>query len=537
MRRLTLSALAAALVLVVLSACSKQASDVGASTTQAASTGFAQTASTTAPIAWFPGAVDAAFAEAQAKNKPVFLFWHAAWCPYCQDLKASVFTRPDVIAKLGFFVPVSLDGDLPGAQKISDEFHVAGYPTVLVLKGDRTELARISGGMDLNRYAEVLDVVLGDVKPVKALLDDLDHSAASLNATDCRRLAYNGWSLDTELTSSAEELRMLSSSLAKAASRCPAESKVERVRLTILAAAAATDAAEETLDAGKAPDAATTSLVNDVRALLEDVGLSTSVADSFQELSDNFFLAARLSSPSTAPDLMQKWTVVMNAAAEDKRYSEGQRLAAIAGELHAAQALSPKGVIPADMASAAEARVQETLAHKHDSFTRAAVVNAAIDILETLDEPQMAHTMVEAELKTATTPYYYMSHLASLDEKLGHPDRAVAWTKRAYEESKGPVTRFRWGTSYVTSLIRNRPADAAAIQQATLSVLGELGSADDLHGTNSSRLRRLSSALQKWNADGKHSEVLRAAQQRMKAVCGNGAEGDVAEACRRFLAS
>src|SRR5262245_48665386 len=71
-----------------------------------------------AAITWFAGTVKAALAEAQAKNKPVFLFWHAAWCPYCQDLKASVFTRQDVIAKMDFFIPVSLDGDLPGAQKI-----------------------------------------------------------------------------------------------------------------------------------------------------------------------------------------------------------------------------------------------------------------------------------------------------------------------------------------------------------------------------------------------------------------------------------
>lgn len=522
------------LALALVSACSQK---TGTNESTRQDTAANPQATHRTEIPWFPGNVDAAFAEAQAKNKPVFLFWHAAWCPYCQDLKASVFTRPDVIAKLDFFIPVSLDGDLPGAQKISDEFHVAGYPTVLVLKGDRTELARISGGMDLNRYAEVLDVVLGDMKPVKALLDELQHSDASLNAPDCRRLAYNAWTLDSEMTSSAEELRELSSDLARATERCPADSRVERARLTVLAAAMATNAAEDTLTAGTAPDAASTALVNNVRALLGDVALSTSIADSLQELSDNFFVAARLSSPATASDLMQRWSAVMNAAAEDQRYSEGQRLAAIAGELHAAKALEPHGVIPTEMAAAAKARVRETLSHKHDSFTRGAVVNAAIDILETLDDPQEAYTMVEAELKSATTPYYYMSHLASLDEALGRPDEAIAWMKRAYDESKGPATRFRWGTSYVVTLIRLRPADSKDIQQATLSVLGELASADDLHGSNSSRLRRLDNALRKWSAGGKHGDVLRAAQERVKAICGSAGQEGVADACRQFVAS
>ena len=35
----------------------------------------------------------------------------------------------------------------------------------------------------------------------------------------------------------------------------------------------------------------------------------------------------------------------------------------------------------------------------------------------------------------------------------------------------------------------------------------------------------------------KHADVLRAAQERMKAVCGSNAEGDVAKACQGFLAS
>ena len=88
---------------------------------------------------------------------------------------------------------VLLDGDDPGAQKWGEVFHVSGYPTVLILRPDRTELARIAGGMDLTQYAEVLDLVLGDVRPVQAVLASLDASSASLSQDDCRRLAYNAW--------------------------------------------------------------------------------------------------------------------------------------------------------------------------------------------------------------------------------------------------------------------------------------------------------------------------------------------------------
>ena len=47
-----------------------------------------------AGIAWLDD-VEAGFAEAEAGNKPVFLFWGAEWCPYCADLKAHVFARRD----------------------------------------------------------------------------------------------------------------------------------------------------------------------------------------------------------------------------------------------------------------------------------------------------------------------------------------------------------------------------------------------------------------------------------------------------------
>jgi thiol:disulfide interchange protein len=148
-----------------------------------------------AGIDWFQGGVEAAFARAAAENKPVFLYWGAVWCPYCADLKAHVFSRQDFQQKLRLFVPVYLDGDDPGAQKWGDVFEIAGYPTVLALAPDRTELARIAGGMDLTVYTEVLDLVLGDLRPIEDVLGGAERGAR-LSRDDCRRLAYNGWGLE-----------------------------------------------------------------------------------------------------------------------------------------------------------------------------------------------------------------------------------------------------------------------------------------------------------------------------------------------------
>jgi protein disulfide-isomerase len=102
-------------------------------------------------IRWFKGSMEQAMAAAAQDNKLLMVYWGAKWCPYCQTLRKTVFTRSDFIEKTSLFIPVFMDADLPGAQSWGETFKVSGYPTVLILKPDRTELARMSGGMDLKR--------------------------------------------------------------------------------------------------------------------------------------------------------------------------------------------------------------------------------------------------------------------------------------------------------------------------------------------------------------------------------------------------
>src|SRR5688572_21186114 len=149
-------------------------------------------------IAWFKGDVDAAFRSAQASNKPVLLYWGAQWCPPCKQLKSAVFNRPDFIEKSRLFVAEYLDGDLPDAQKWGDVCRVTGYPTVVVFKADRSEITRIAGNMDLSLYARVLDDALGDVRPIKDVIELATAAQAPLGAADCRRLAYHAFDLEDD---------------------------------------------------------------------------------------------------------------------------------------------------------------------------------------------------------------------------------------------------------------------------------------------------------------------------------------------------
>ncbi len=67
-------------------------------------------------------------------------------------------------------MPVYLDGDTPSAQKHGERFGVVGYPTMILFKPDGTEITRLPGGVDVARYARILDVALADARPVSDIL-------------------------------------------------------------------------------------------------------------------------------------------------------------------------------------------------------------------------------------------------------------------------------------------------------------------------------------------------------------------------------
>ncbi|HEY6457721.1 MAG TPA: thioredoxin family protein [Steroidobacteraceae bacterium] len=488
-----------------------------------------------ASIAWYGGSVESAFATARAQNKPVFLYWGAQWCPPCHELKATVFSRSDFIEKLKLFIPVYLDGDDPGAQKWGDQFGVTGYPTVLVLRADRSELARISGGMDLAQYSEVLDSVLGDVRPVGAILAALQAPGAQvLSRDDCHRLAYYGWDLTDEVNSRSSAL---AATLARAAARCPTGTEADRARLIVMAASVAADGEAAALVAGKAPGRWLVRLIGQVDGLLGDQALADSIADAIGDLDESFFQAVDKSQPERAAAWSRRYARVMEAAATEPRFSVADHLYFLNSELAATKALDAKHEIAPQLVARAHQRIDAALAGKLDEHARASVVNAALNILDLLGDDDRAYAITRAQMAQSKSPYYYMLDLASLDEKHGHPDSAVNWLAQAYAQSQGAATRFQWGTEYLMGLIRMKPTDDARIRSAGLQVLGELVGPDRIYRRTRDRLQRLSQALEKWNVSGDHTATIAVLRRRMDGICSQIPKSDPANAaCRGFLA-
>ncbi|MGZ9075869.1 MAG: thioredoxin family protein, partial [Burkholderiaceae bacterium] len=128
-----------------------------------------------AAIAWVntktTADVDSAFSTAQAGKKPVFLFWTATWCPPCNHVKSTIFTRIEFITKSASFVPLYIDGDTPSGQALGKRFNVSGYPTMVLLTADGNEVTRLEGAIEPAKYMQLLERGLAGGASARQLLD------------------------------------------------------------------------------------------------------------------------------------------------------------------------------------------------------------------------------------------------------------------------------------------------------------------------------------------------------------------------------
>jgi protein disulfide-isomerase len=483
-------------------------------------------------IAWFNGDVDAAFKSARASNKPVLLYWGAQWCPPCKQLKSAVFSRPDFIEKSKLFVAVYLDGDLPDAQKWGDVFRVTGYPTVVVLKPDRTEITRVAGNMDLSLYARVLDDALGDVRPVRDVIALATQGAAPLSATDCRRLAYHAFDLEDEGIFDSAKLQL---AFENAARLCPVELAKERARLNILAASKAASLQKDAIEKGARADKALTVLIVRINELLGNKELAMANADALRGLPKEFFTAARQTLPQIAPGMRERLMAVADATTASTQFAPADQLAAQLIKIRVAKAYAPDGKVPTDVRTVALQTATKMLAVKQDPYVRAGVVNSAINIYIALDDWARARDLLALEASTSNTPHYYIGDWADAEEHLGNNQKALELLAEAYQEARGPASRFQWGFQYLDGLLRLAPDDVATIEKVGIAVLAELDGPNRIHRRTLSRLTRFDKSLRQWNTTPQRAAVVGKFRTRVEQACAK-SPGDLAteQGCSGF---
>ncbi len=96
---------------------------------------------------------------AAAREKPVFLYFHAHWCTYCKKLQQTTLADAGVIQALNEnFVSVSVDVDKE--RNLARDWNVRGLPMMVFLRPDGSTIAGIPGFVDSRRFMEAVGKVL-----------------------------------------------------------------------------------------------------------------------------------------------------------------------------------------------------------------------------------------------------------------------------------------------------------------------------------------------------------------------------------------
>src|SRR6202795_3009997 len=325
----------------VLAACAIATGTVapaGAAAPTAAKAAAPETTPIETGISWYKGDVDSAFGVAKAEKRPVFLYWGAVWCPPCNQVKATIFNRQDFIERSRFFVPVYIDGDSPSAQRLGARFKVSGYPTMILLKPDGTEITRLPGEVEAEQYMRVLTLGMNGARPVKqTLAAALAHDGAKLTPEDWRMLAYYSWETDEQQLLSKEKL---AATLQRVAQVCPADQPETAARLKLQALVAAANAKDAKPRDDKSATAQLMPVLGDPKLARENFDLLVYYP---REVAN---LVTLPKSPERAR-VVAAWNAALERLIADTPLSTADRLSVVDAEVALAKLDEPKATRPA----------------------------------------------------------------------------------------------------------------------------------------------------------------------------------------------
>lgn len=443
-----------------------------------------------AELKWFNGSVEEAFKLAQDKGRPLFVYWGAVWCPPCNQIKKTIFTKAEFQDEAKNFIALYLDGDAPEAQKWGEHFGTVGYPTMMILSPKAQEIYRMPFGLDVNEYVALMKSVRMGMNDLKTLLAKKDKSELEWGI-----LARHSW----------EQEKVLTPDFAALAQGCQGN---YCERFTLLALSSAID--KEVVTDKEMYRGKLTKLLQDKKNVRQNLGFFSFEADK---------TIRALFAESEYANISQIWLEAVAPFIDDTQLSLDERLSSLYPRIQVAK-LGQQKVSPA-LQQEINRHVSWIDRAAKDEMERQSVMSTAVYLLMEADLLNEAKKMALTELKKSKSPYYFMSYLSSIEKKLGDEKAALTWSRKAWQNATGSATRFQWGTSYLIGAFSQKGEQGDQVLKDLEVITSEiLALPDAFQGRNKARFNRLFKTLRETNSAG--LEVMRGQCQRFsvhKAGC------------------
>jgi thiol:disulfide interchange protein len=86
------------------------------------------------------------FQTALKKQRPVMISFYADWCTTCPFLQEEIIKKQPIIGLLeDNFVSYFIDAELPDGNRLTNEYGILAYPTVLFLNSEGEEISKYVG--------------------------------------------------------------------------------------------------------------------------------------------------------------------------------------------------------------------------------------------------------------------------------------------------------------------------------------------------------------------------------------------------------
>jgi thiol:disulfide interchange protein len=115
-----------------------------------------------------------AMSSALHSGQPTLVYFYAAWCGACMELKHKTFSDPAVIEALNSFQRIKGDMSFnhsPKVQKMADEFDIRGLPTLIFYDSKGNVEGRFMGYQPAGEFLEIVNqfkTKYGIVSPASA---------------------------------------------------------------------------------------------------------------------------------------------------------------------------------------------------------------------------------------------------------------------------------------------------------------------------------------------------------------------------------